>query len=347
MHEISQMEPASFKAAAPTVSPWRWGTVLVGIGMTGVALWLAGRIGYITLTDNLHIVIPGQLYRGAQPSAQSLEEIIDRFHIQTVINVRGCCYPNEWFISEAAVCQKHGVQLEDVSFSAIHLPSRDELKQLVGVLDNAVYPAYLHCRQGADRTGMAAMIALLLREEYPYAVARRQLGLFYGHMPLGKTTVLDRFFGLYEDWLAREGQQHTPERFRHWIFHEYRGGWCDAEFLEVQRLFPEARAGRPLAYRVRVRNTSLADWEFRSLKAAGNHVTCKVVDENEQTICEDRAGLLDRTVKPGETIEVTLVVPPIWKTGLYRLYVDMIEEGHCWFHQSGSELWEEELVIRE
>jgi hypothetical protein len=27
--------------------------------------------------------------------------------------------------------------------------------------------------------------------------------------------------------------------------------------------------------------------------------------------------------------------------------VDMIEEGHCWFHQTGSELWEEELAIRE
>jgi hypothetical protein len=27
--------------------------------------------------------------------------------------------------------------------------------------------------------------------------------------------------------------------------------------------------------------------------------------------------------------------------------VDMIEEGHCWFHQTGSEPWQEEMTIRE
>ena len=33
--------------------------------------------------------------------------------------------------------------------------------------------------------------------------------------------------------------------------------------------------------------------------------------------------------------------------GTYRLMMDMIEEGHCWFHQTGSAPWEEELAIRE
>jgi hypothetical protein len=42
-----------------------------------------------------------------------------------------------------------------------------------------------------------------------------------------------------------------------------------------------------------------------------------------------------------------MIVPPMQKAGEYRLQVDMIEEGHCWFHQTGSELWEEEILIRE
>jgi hypothetical protein len=57
--------------------------------------------------------------------------------------------------------------------------------------------------------------------------------------------------------------------------------------------------------------------------------------------------MLDRLVKPGEKIDVVLIVPPLRTTGHYRLMVDMIEEGHCWFHQTGSEMWEEELEIRE
>jgi hypothetical protein len=32
-------------------------------------------------------------------------------------------------------------------------------------------------------------------------------------------------------------------------------------------------------------------------------------------------------------------------TGHYRLVIDLIEEGHCWFHQTGSEPWEEELDL--
>lgn len=353
MHETSNTEaavlwaPASPAPSSPPIPGRRWGTWSVRLGIAGLLSGLIGQIGYITLTNNLHTVIEGQLYRGAQPSPRSLEAIINQYHIRTVINVRGCGYPNDWYIQEAAVCQQHGVHLEDVSLSAIHLPSRHELTQLVAALDHAARPVYLHCRQGADRTGLAAMIALLLREEVSYREARRQLGIFYGHMPIGKTTVLDRFFSLYEDWLARAGQAHSPARFRHWLSSEYRGGWCDAQFVAVERLFETARLGQPLSYRVEVRNTSPVPWEFRTLKAAGHHVAFKVLDANEQTVCEDRAGMLDQAVQPGETIRVTLVVPPILKKGSYRLVVDMIEEGHCWFHQSGSELWEEELVIRE
>jgi hypothetical protein len=62
---------------------------------------------------------------------------------------------------------------------------------------------------------------------------------------------------------------------------------------------------------------------------------------------EGRAGMFDRRVTPGETIEVVLIVPPLAARGEYRLMIDMIEEGHCWFHQTGSELWDEELILRE
>ena len=75
--------------------------------------------------------------------------------------------------------------------------------------------------------------------------------------------------------------------------------------------------------------------------------TFKVMNEPGNVIYEGRAGMLDTVIAPGEKIEVILTVPPITITGNYRLMVDMIEEGHCWFHQTGSEPWEEELVIRE
>src|SRR5207244_2210172 len=158
---------------------------------------------------------------------------------------------------------------------------------------------------------------------------------------------LDRFGELYASWLGATQRAHSPANFRHWILDEYRGGWCDARFEKMQRLFDTPRFGQSLHYDVIVRNTSTTAWQFRPTKTAGYHVTFKVVDDKHAIIHEGRAGMMDRLVQPGERIQVVMIVPPLKTKGTFRLMVDMIEEGHAWFHQTGSELWEEELVIRE
>jgi undecaprenyl-diphosphatase len=295
---------------------------------------------------NFHEVIPGQFYRGAQPSPTELAKIIDRHQIRTVLNVRGCCWPDEWYVAEAKVCQARGVNLEDVSFSAVHLPSRHELRILIDVLDRAERPIFVHCRHGADRTGIASMAAKLLLEKQTFASAHQQLGLGFGHLAIGKTAMLDRFMKLYDNWLTNAQQTHSPSNFRHWAQHEYQGGWCNASFEKVERLFDVPRVNKALEYNVVVRNIGPTDWRFQPLKTAGHHVTFKLLDEEQQIVHEGRAGMLDQVVKPGETIQVRLILPPL-KARYYRLMVDMIEEGHCWFHQTGSEPWEEEFVIRE
>lgn len=339
---------ASAEPTAPT-SPTRRKLLrrLVFLIAAALFVWPLWEIGHIYLAGNIHEVIPGKLYRGAQPSARSLESLIDRYGIRTVLNVRGCCYPDAWYLAEAEVCERRGVQLHDVSFSAVHLPSRDELRRLIDVLDCAEYPIFVHCRHGADRTGIASMAAHLLLDEHSYDSAHRQLSLRYGHAPLGKTTILDRFMQMYAGWLRETNRDHAPKNFRDWVLNEYRGGSCDARFEKVERLFTTPKVQQALEYNVVVRNTSPTPWHFRPLKLAGHHVTFKVVDPMHRIIHEGRAGMMDKMVMPGERIQVVLRVPPIPTTGHYRLMVDMIEEGHCWFHQTGSELWEEELDLRE
>lgn len=348
MQQSACAEPAAEPApVSRATSGRRWRGRLIRLGLAALLLWPAWEIGLMLLAGNVHEIIAGRLYRGGQPSAKALDSIIDKYQIRTVLNVRGCCFPDSWYVEEAAVCQRRGVYLEDVTFSAVHLPSRDELRALVEVLDRAAYPIFVHCRHGSDRTGIAAAIAFLLLDGHSLAEARGQLGLRYGHLPFGRTTMLDRFLDLYADWLRAAGQEHAPARFRHWLLDEYRGGWCEAHFEKVERLFQTPRTGEPLCYQVTVRNTGSAPWQFRPLKTAGFHVTFKVISEMQEVIHEGRAGMLDALVPRGEKIQVVMIVPPIPTKGNYRLIVDMIEEGHCWFHQTGSELWEEELVIRE
>jgi hypothetical protein len=348
MHATASAEPKAAASPAPHPPtrrrPWR---LLIRLSLAALLVWPLWEVGHVLFFGNVHEVIPGQLYRGAQPSGETLETLIQRYKIRTVLNVRGRCWPDKWYVDEAAVCERHGVNLEDVSFSAIHLPSRDELRILFDVLDRAEPPVFVHCRQGADRTGIASMSALLLREDQTFESAQRQLSMRYGHAPIGKTTMLDRFMKLYADWLRDTNQPHTPANYRRWVLYEYKGGWCDARIEKVERLFDTPRSGKTLQYRVVVRNTSMTAWQLRPSKTAGFHVIGKVYDETQNTLVEVRGGMLDRLVPPGETIDVVLIIPPALGLGHNRLLVDMIEEGHCWFHQTGSEPWEEEIFIRE
>jgi hypothetical protein len=87
-------------------------------------------------------------------------------------------------------------------------------------------------------------------------------------------------------------------------------------------------------------------WRLRPSTLGGMHLFFKVYDGKDQVVREGRAGLLDKTVGPGEAVDLALVVPPL-PAGRYRLFVDMVDEGHAWFYQAGADPWEEELIVRE
>lgn len=110
---------------------------------------------------NLHVVLPGRVYRSAQLSPAELATVIKRYHIRTVINLRGKRPSEAWYPAELAVTQREHVQHIDLPFQAHTLPSVAELQQLVQQLAEQPQPLLLHCRQGADRTGLAAALAVL------------------------------------------------------------------------------------------------------------------------------------------------------------------------------------------
>lgn len=328
--------------APPTRSRLRaW--LLLGV-RTALGLWAGWWLWNVLAGPNLHVVLPGQIYRGSQPTPASLEALVRRYGIRTVVNLRGCCETNRWYLRQARAVQRLGIGQEDVSFSATRLPSKDELRVLIDVLDRAERPLFLHCRHGADRTGLAAAVALLL-DGTPYDEARPQLSLRYGHVPFGRTARLSAFFDLYEDWLSANGYENSAQKFRHWALYEYEGGWCQARFEAVEPL-QALRANRPNGLRVKVRNPSDYPWRFNPHTTAGVHLLFWVWDEQGQGVADGRGGYQDLTVGPGERAELTLVLPPL-PAGRYRLLVDLVDEYHCWFYQAGSTPWEQELEIRE
>jgi hypothetical protein len=312
------------------------GPILRGV-VAGTVLAVVLHFGYILVGPNLRTVLPGQVYRCAQLDPESLKRVIRRLGIRTVVNLRGCCAPAPWYLDECRVAGRLGVSEEDLGFSAGRLPAVPTLRQLLEVLDRAEYPILVHCQRGADRTGMVSGLALLLRTDTSLEEARLQLGLRYGHLAIGRTGHLDRLFDLYEEYLAKQGQPHSPQILRRWIEQDYCPGECRAEIELLDPAKPPLRASsaRPTGVRVRCRNTSVKPWVFQPGSNAGIHLHYVLFGPDAAGQGDGKAGLFHAVVPPGEHIDLTLVLPPLEGPARYTLRVDLVDEQHGSFLQLG------------
>jgi hypothetical protein len=326
----------------PSLGRAVWRGCLVGLLVT-----LALHLGYVLLGTNFHTVIPGEVYRSAQMSASTLERFLRDKHIHTVINLRGCCDPEAWYLDEGRVTLRNDVSQEDLGFSAGRLPSLLTLRQLVEVIDHSDYPILFHCHSGADRTGMASAIALLLRTDTPLEEARKQLGFRYGHVPLGRTTNLDRFFDLYEEWLAEQELTHSRAVFRRWIEEDYCPGECRCRLEWASHVDEPLRLQRhqPAAVRVRCHNTSIKPWRLHPSGHSGIHLNFVLSNDRDQRIAEGKAGLFYASVPPGEFIDLTVALLGVDEPGRYELRLDMEDAQHAYFLQTGSQplIWKVEI----
>ena len=315
-----------------------WG---VGLGLTAA---LAVEGGSIFLGRNWHTIIPGQAYRSAQLSYDQLVESVRGSGVKTVVNLRGTCPDLDWYVAESRATRDADIGQEDITLSANRLPAPDELRRLVGVLDHAAYPLLLHCRQGVDRTGLAAALLLLLRTDATPAEARRQLSLRYGHIPIGPTWCMREFLDLYDAWLARHGRPHSPAALREWADHDY----CPAQFrghLELLDAAPRIPVGVPAVIRVRAVNTSIAPWHFHPGTETGIHVRFLVYGPDWKLAFLGRAGQFETVVAPAGTLDLALAVPPAPAAGTYHVVADLADGNQYAFSQFGNHPLEVTVIV--
>jgi hypothetical protein len=311
-------------------------------GIRGLLLIGVATIGFeayrIYFASNWRTLLPGRVYRCAQLSHDEFVKRIREHDIRTVVNLRGCCSDFDWYLGEARATSEQDIAQEDITLSANRLPPPDELRHLVEVIDRAEYPIVIHCRQGVDRTGLAAGVILLLTTDTPYPDARAQLGLRYGHVAFGPTRAMTQFFDLYERWLTARGMSHTRETFRRWAVYEYCPGRCRGtlEWLKPATGI-ESAVGEPIALQVRARNLSPEIWRLLPGTGIGVHVRFMIFDEALTVVQVERAGLFRAEVAPGESIDLTLAVGPLSRPGKYRLVADLLDGQQYSFSQYGME----------
>ncbi|HKB00640.1 MAG TPA: tyrosine-protein phosphatase [Gemmataceae bacterium] len=310
---------------------WRsvaWGCVL------GALLACAAEIGRMIVTRNQHVVVPGRVYRSAQLTPDQLETYVRRHDIRTVINLRGRPF-NEWYPAQAQATQALGISQEDVTTSANRLPAPGEVRRLIEIFDRSEHPILLHCQQGADRTGLAAAMYLMLYTDADYATARHQCSPRFGHLRIHTAASMDEFFDQYEEWLTANRETHSPAVLRRWATTEYCPGPGRA-LLELVSGPGDAEVGKPVLFRVRAYNTSREPWQFRAGTRAGVHAWYVVQRPDGQASAPGYVGFFDRTVAPGGYVDLEIPVEAPAVPGKYRLFVDL-SQRNVDFRQYGSE----------
>jgi protein tyrosine/serine phosphatase len=152
-----------------------------GLNLCGVTLLIGGYLGGLQLTDNFHEVLPGVLYRSAQPSATDITNYVRKYGIRMVVNLRGE-NDSDWYRQEIAATEQANIEHLDFRMSASQELSVEQAAELVQLLSDAPKPLLIHCQSGADRTGLASVLYLQQIAGIDEKTAEGQLSIRYGHI---------------------------------------------------------------------------------------------------------------------------------------------------------------------
>lgn len=158
-------------------------------------------------------IAPG-VFRANQPSPRRFARLAAR-GIRTIVNMRGV-HEQPYYFYERDACAAHGMTLIDLQLYARRPSPPDQLLELFEIFRNAEKPLLMHCKSGADRTGLASALYLIGIEGRPVSEARRQLSWRFVHLKNTATGICDHFLDVYE---ARAAE--APIAIEDWIRTEY------------------------------------------------------------------------------------------------------------------------------
>jgi len=169
--------------------------------------------------------VTDKLWRGNQPSPARLEWLKEE-GFKTILNIRGTQPHSAYYALEKEACDRLGLTMIDMPFGSREAPYVDRMERAEEIFRTIEYPAFLHCKSGADRAGLISVFYLLVHEGRPYEEAIEHLSLKYLHVKAGKTGMLDHFFETYRLYAEK-----NPISLMDWVRTEYDREKVQAEFM--------------------------------------------------------------------------------------------------------------------
>ncbi|MGC9370032.1 MAG: tyrosine-protein phosphatase [Paracoccaceae bacterium] len=162
---------------------------------------------------NMAEIAPG-VWRSNQPSPRRLARY-KAMGIKTIVSLRGDNL-NSHYLFETEACRALGLELKVASIQARKAARRENLLNLLDVLESTPQPFLMHCKSGADRAGFASALYLMHVEGRPVEEAMRQLSFRHLHLKSTATGILDHILETY----AADNAE-TPMPVRQWIETRY------------------------------------------------------------------------------------------------------------------------------
>jgi protein tyrosine/serine phosphatase len=129
---------------------------------------------------------------------------VEKYGIRTIINLRGEQPSEDWYRGEVTEARRLGIEHIDFKMSAHHVLSQEDSERLIAIMMDAPKPILVHCKAGADRTGLASALYLAAVAKAGEEPAEAQISLRYGHISLSVSPsyAMDETFEELEPWLG-------------------------------------------------------------------------------------------------------------------------------------------------
>lgn len=173
---------------------------------------------------NFHWIEPGRMARANQPSPAQIARY-GELGIRTILNLRGPSNTG-YYALEREACAAHGVAMVDARMHSREPPSKAQVLRAKELFETIQYPALMHCKSGADRAGVMAVLYKHFAMGAPIKDAVEQLTLKYLHVKQGKTGMIDFFFQTYLDETKANGKP-----FLQWVEEDYDHARVKAAFM--------------------------------------------------------------------------------------------------------------------
>ncbi len=156
--------------------------------------------------------ISDEAYRSAQPTMEQLERYVKKYGFKTIVNLKNANPKSAYYQFEKEKCEKLGITLIDVNVASRAILRPEQVKRAKEIFETAEYPIWIHCKAGADRTGIYATLYQYFRENTPIERTNQLSFWPFGHLKASKAGKVDFYF---EQFLKYK-KEHPEAEFFEW-----------------------------------------------------------------------------------------------------------------------------------